>query len=52
MYGIFAAIEAVHQIRGSAGARQVDGVDLALAHGNGGQLASQVTAILGSRATL
>ncbi|CAB3706696.1 thiolase [Achromobacter spanius] len=52
MYGIFAAIEAVHQIRRSAGARQVDGVDLALAHGNGGQLASQVTAILGSRTTL
>jgi acetyl-CoA acetyltransferase len=52
MYGIFAAIEAVHQVRGTAGERQVDGVELALAHGNGGQLASQVTAILGSRDAL
>lgn len=52
MYGIFAAIEAVHQIRNTAGARQVSNVELALAHGNGGQLASQVTAILGSRNTL
>jgi acetyl-CoA acetyltransferase len=52
MYGIFAAIEAVHQLRGTAGERQVDGVELALAHGNGGQLASQVTAILGSRDAL
>lgn len=52
MYGIFAAIEAVRQLRGTAGERQIGGVELALAHGNGGQLASQVTAILGSRSTL
>ncbi|MYN13872.1 thiolase [Pusillimonas sp. TS35] len=52
MYGIFAAIEAVHQVRGTAGDRQVEGAELALAHGNGGQLASQVTAILGASSTL
>lgn len=52
MYGIFAVIEAVHQLRGTAGERQVDNVELALAHGNGGQLASQVTAILGTNSTL
>ncbi|WP_443068790.1 thiolase C-terminal domain-containing protein, partial [Sulfitobacter sp. HI0027] len=52
MYGIFTVIEA---------ARQIDTVqlnaggiatDLALAHGNGGVLSSQVTAILGSQNTL
>lgn len=46
MYGIFALIEAVRQIRGEAGERQVAGVTTAIAHGNGGQLSSQVTAIL------
>lgn len=46
MYGIFALIEAVQQLRGDAGARQVPGVKTALAHGNGGTLSSQSTAIL------
>lgn len=46
MYGIFAVIEAVHQIRGTAGERQVENVTTAVAHGNGGQFSSQVTAIL------
>lgn len=46
MYGIFALIEAVRQVRGEAGARQVADVTTAIAHGNGGQLSSQVTAIL------
>ena len=52
MYGIFALIEAVQQLRGEAGARQVAGVKVALAHGNGGTLSSQATAILGTAETL
>lgn len=52
MYGIFTLIEAVRQLRGEAGLRQVADAGLALAHGNGGQFSSQVTAILGVEATL
>ena len=52
MYGIFALIEAVRQLRGEAGERQVQGVRTALAHGNGGTLSSQSTAILGTAETL
>ena len=52
MYGIFTVIEAARQIRGDAPGTQLDGIDLALAHGNGGVLSSQVTAILGSHNTL
>jgi acetyl-CoA acetyltransferase len=47
MYGIFALIEAVRQLRGEGGERQVEGVKTALAHGNGGTLSSQSTAVLG-----
>ena len=46
-YGIFALIEAVRQLRGEGGERQVAGVKTALAHGNGGTLSSQSTAVLG-----
>lgn len=52
MYGIFTIIEATRQIRGEAGERQQPGVTIALAHGNGGQLSSQVTAILGAEQSL
>ena len=52
MYGIFTVIEAARQIRGDAPGIQLRDVDLALAHGNGGVLSSQVTAILGSQNTL
>jgi acetyl-CoA acetyltransferase len=52
MYGIFTLIESVRQLRAQAGARQVGGAHVALAHGNGGQLSSQVTALLGTAATL
>lgn len=52
MYGLFTIVEAVEQVRGTAGTRQVNGATLALAHGNGGVLSSQATAIFGSEATL
>ena len=52
MYGIFALIEAVRQLRGEGGARQIAGAVTALAHGNGGTLSSQATAILGTAAAL
>ena len=52
MYGMFTLLEAVQQLRGEAGARQVAGAELALCHGNGGVLSSQVSNILGTEATL
>jgi hypothetical protein len=52
MYGLFLIIEAVRQIRGEAGARQLKKADIALLHGNGGTLSSQVTAFLGSENAL
>jgi len=52
MYGMFLIIEAVTQLRGHAGARQQPVCDVALCHGNGGTLASQVTALLGNAATV
>lgn len=52
MYGLFTLIEAVLQLRGQAGVRQVDGAEIALAHANGGVLSSQATAILGTEAAL
>lgn len=51
MYGIFLLIEAVEQLRGQAGSRQVPGAQVALCHGNGGTLSSQVTALLGEAHT-
>jgi acetyl-CoA acetyltransferase len=38
MRGIFLIIEAVRQLRGGLGARQVEGAEVALAHGTGGYL--------------
>jgi acetyl-CoA acetyltransferase len=52
MYGIFLLIEAARQIRGECGERQIEGCEVALAHGNGGVLSSQATVILGSQATV
>lgn len=50
MYSLFGIVEAVTQLRGDGGARQVPGARTALVHGNGGVLSAQATAILGNRA--
>jgi acetyl-CoA acetyltransferase len=48
MYGLLVMIEAVRQVRGECGARQVKDCQVALAHGNGGVLSSQCTVLFGS----
>lgn len=52
MYGLFTMVEATQQLMGQAGERQVKNAHLAVAHGNGGELSSQATLILGTEETL
>ncbi|MFT5320073.1 MAG: acetyl-CoA acetyltransferase [Pseudohongiellaceae bacterium] len=52
MYGMFLMIEAVQQLRGECGDRQIKDAKLAACNGNGGFLASQVTAVFGTEETL
>lgn len=52
MYGLFTIVEASQQLMGLAGERQIAGAQLGIAHGNGGELSSQVTLILGTADTL
>jgi acetyl-CoA acetyltransferase len=52
MYGLLLIVEAVRQLRGECGDRQVPYANIALVHGNGGVLSSQVTAVLGTQNTL
>jgi acetyl-CoA acetyltransferase len=51
MYGLFELVEAVEQLQGTCGARQVAGAHYAVAHGNGGVLSSQATVVLGHHKT-
>jgi hypothetical protein len=45
--GLFHVLEAVRQVRGDAGERQIPGVEIALAHGNGGVMSVHCTLLLG-----
>jgi acetyl-CoA acetyltransferase len=50
MRGLFLLCEAARQLRGDAGASQVAGAEVAVAHGSGGWLSTQSTVVLGTEA--